>query len=165
MSPGGSAIDNMGTLNMNNVTITDNRATSGNPGGAGGVFNTGTVNLRNTIIAGNTAADNQMPNVRGAFVSNGNNLVGNTACGTGFSATAPWNDKLNVVANLGALANNGGQTDTHALLIGSLAIDTGNNENAPATDQRGFTRIVGGTIDIGAYEFAPVKSRKGVRFF
>jgi CSLREA domain-containing protein len=39
-----------------------------------------------------------------------------------------------------------------ALLPGSPAIDAGSNTGAPTTDQRGFTRIVGGTIDIGAYE-------------
>jgi hypothetical protein len=54
---------------------------------------------------------------------------------------------------LGALQNNGGQTDTRALLADSTAINAGYNANSPGSaDQRGFTRIVGGTIDIGAYE-------------
>jgi hypothetical protein len=41
-----------------------------------------------------------------------------------------------------------------ALLPGSPAINAGDNTNAPANDQRGpgFPRIVGGTIDIGAFE-------------
>jgi hypothetical protein len=41
-----------------------------------------------------------------------------------------------------------------ALLPGSPAVDTGDNTNAQDFDQRGngFDRIVGGTIDIGAYE-------------
>ena len=39
-----------------------------------------------------------------------------------------------------------------ALLPGSPAIDAGDNTNAPLTDQRGFNRIVNGTIDIGAFE-------------
>jgi hypothetical protein len=38
-----------------------------------------------------------------------------------------------------------------ALLAGSLAINAGNNANAPATDQRGYFRV--STSDIGAYEF------------
>ncbi len=56
------------------------------------------------------------------------------------------------------LADNGGPTLTHALLPDSPAIDAGDNAYAPATDQRGFARIVDGngdgaaTVDIGALE-------------
>jgi hypothetical protein len=34
----------------------------------------------------------------------------------------------------------------------SPAINAGDNTGAPATDQRGRPRILGGTIDIGAFE-------------
>jgi hypothetical protein len=59
------------------------------------------------------------------------------------------------------LAYNGGPTPTHALVAGSLALNAGNNgkavdaEGNPLVyDQRGegFTRIVNGTVDIGAFE-------------
>ena len=46
-----------------------------------------------------------------------------------------------------------------ALLPGSPAINAGNNALIPAgvtTDQRGFARIVDGTVDIGAYEYQAV---------
>src|SRR5208337_1025368 len=65
-------------------------------------------------------------------------------------------DPLN--PGLGPLANNGGPTQTMALLRGSPAINAGSNALAVdanlTTDQRGagFPRIVGGTVDIGAYE-------------
>jgi hypothetical protein len=49
------------------------------------------------------------------------------------------------------LANNGGPTDTVALLAGSAAIDAGNNTKAPSNDQRGAARS--GVSDIGAFEF------------
>jgi hypothetical protein len=63
--------------------------------------------------------------------------------------------------NLGTLANNGGPTQTIALLANSPAINAGDNSlavdgagNPLSTDQRGpgFARIVGGTVDIGAFE-------------
>ena len=51
------------------------------------------------------------------------------------------------------LADNGGPTNTHALVLASLAIDSGNNGEVPFfADQRGFQRIVDGTVDIGAVE-------------
>jgi len=72
---------------------------------------------------------------------------------------------------LAPLVNNGGPTRTHALIVGSPAIGAGSNPLFLTTDQRGagFPRVVGGTVDMGAYEgsvtaVAPVlqsrKSRK-----
>jgi hypothetical protein len=50
------------------------------------------------------------------------------------------------------LADRGGPTRTHALSLGSPAIDAGSNVGALATDQRGPTREVNGQPDIGAFE-------------
>ena len=57
---------------------------------------------------------------------------------------------------MGPLADNGGPTQTMALLPGSPAIDAGSNALIPSgvtTDQRGYARINNGTVDIGAYEY------------
>ena len=59
---------------------------------------------------------------------------------------------LTINARLAPLGDYGGPTQTVALMSDSPAINRGNNLDAPPTDQRGLTRIVGGTIDIGAYE-------------
>jgi hypothetical protein len=53
---------------------------------------------------------------------------------------------------LGPLADNGGPTQTHALLPSSPAIDAGDNNGCPPTDQRGVARPSGLACDIGAYE-------------
>jgi hypothetical protein len=59
---------------------------------------------------------------------------------------------------LGALANNGGLTRTHAIQANSPAVQAGANPRALATDQRGpsFARVVGGQADIGAFELQTV---------
>lgn len=114
---GGIQIDRGGVLNLTNSTITNNSASSTSDGAAaGGVVAFGTVNVKNTIIAGNTQSVS--PDVRGFFTSQGYNLIGNTTGSSGFSAAN--NDILNPAggAMLGALADNGGKTDTHALLYG-----------------------------------------------
>ena len=53
---------------------------------------------------------------------------------------------------IGPLADNGGDTLTHALLPGSPAIDAGGDCDEPF-DQRGVKRPQGIACDIGGYEF------------
>ena len=65
-------------------------------------------------------------------------------------------DQVNVSAldlDLDVLADNGGATETHALLPRSAAIDAGiPNCPPPSTDQRGVPRPQGAGCDAGAYE-------------
>lgn len=65
-------------------------------------------------------------------------------------------DKVGTVAaplpaQFDVFGNNGGPTDTWSLLPNSPAIDMGNDDLAPATDQRGYLRS--GFSDSGAFEF------------
>jgi hypothetical protein len=89
------------------------------------------------------------------FTSLGYNLDSDGTCALGAVG-----DISSGTANLGPLANNGGPTLTHALLIGSNAIDAVlAGCPPPATDQRGAGRPYGAACDIGAYEglFQPMK--------
>lgn len=141
----GGAIVNYQGLSILNSTLAGNTASYG--GGLACPISTSVSSLENTIIATNTASV-QGPDVWGSVGSRGHNLIGNTANSSGWSTT----DLLNVNPLLGALADNGGLTQTMALLAGSPAIDKANTADAPATDQRGVTRPQGPAADIGAFE-------------
>jgi hypothetical protein len=172
----GGGIVNSATANVFNSTITNNQADAdfNGSGTGGGVFNDvaigSTFTFQNTIIAGNSETA-LLGKIRvpvtgecgGTITSNGNNLMENydTSHCTVSGIAPTLGDP-----NLGALQNNGGSTQTHALLAGSPAIDAGNpggcRDNLGAllrTDQRGFRRTVDGNrdgtarCDIGAVEF------------
>ena len=141
------AVSNSGTLTLLNSTVANNVASF-----KGGI--NGNITIYNSVVAGNTdtqpMSGSNPTDVSGTVNSMGNNLISNTAGSSGWISS----DILNVDAKLAPLADNGGFTQTVALLADSPAINAGNNNNAPATDQRGFARIVGGIIDIGAFESA-----------
>jgi predicted outer membrane repeat protein len=72
-----------------------------------------------------------------------------------------WDGEGNIDMDplLGQLADNGGFTLTHALGVGSPAIDTGSPINCPVFDQRGYIRRFDGdedgtaVCDMGAFEY------------
>jgi len=146
---GGGGIDNFhATLTITNSTLSGNSATTG-----GGILNSGfdgdaTLSIGGTVLnAGGSGAN--IFNNSGTVTSLGFNLSSDD--GGGF-LTGPG-DQINTNPMLGLLQNNGGPTFTHALLVGSPAIDAGR----PEFDQRGpeFNRVVNGRIDIGAFEVQP----------
>jgi hypothetical protein len=154
-SGAGGGIANQGQLTLFNCTVADNQANLG--GGLGVTPGGSPVHLTNTIVAGNTA--NGGPDIAGATASSTYNLVGN---GTGASGLTDGLDgnQVGTAANpidplLGVMQTNGGPTPSLALLPGSPATDAGTNSGVPATDQRGFRRVVNGVADIGAYEYQP----------
>jgi hypothetical protein len=149
-----------GTITLTNVTLTNNRSDSdGNGSGNGGGISLshGTVTLKNTIVARNfrgtglTADD-----ISGTMdAASSFNLIGTG--GSGGLTNGVNNNKVGVVdPGLGPLGNNGGPTQTHALLPSSPALNAGSNALATnvglITDQRGFARIVNTTVDVGAFE-------------
>jgi hypothetical protein len=132
-----------GSLVLVNSTITNNDSSFDNL--SGGLWNSSgvatNVTLRNSIIAGNHGVD--CPNLLGPFTSLGYNVVGEFGTIMGSPIISPAvGDQLDVSdasVMLGALANNGGPTPTHALGAGSIAIDKGHSSGS-TTDQRGETR-------------------------
>jgi hypothetical protein len=122
------------TLTISNSTISGSNG-DGLFTGYGGI-----VNMRNTILAGNEI------DLDGALSSSGHNLIGSTWGGSGFDDT----DLLNVDPLLGPLQDNGGSTQTMALLAGSPALNAGDPAELGVADQRGVVRS--GGVNIGAYQ-------------
>jgi hypothetical protein len=138
---------------INSTVATNGAATGGGVGTLGG----GELHLLNSLVARNTAS-NIEPDVskaastslfaRFTLVGDGTgsgiaDAVDGNKVGTG---AAPVDPKI------GKLGNNGGPTRTHALLIGSPAINAGSDAECYPTDQRGVTRPRGPHCDMGSYE-------------
>ena len=138
------------TLALANTLIARDTMTAGTGGAAGGgIFTAG---------AAGSPGSASGPDVSGSVTSHDHNLIGD---GTGSNLLPVANgDKVGTSVSpidplLGPLQNNGGPTQTMALLPNSPAIDAGTNSLIPAgvsTDQRGFARIGGTAVDIGAFE-------------
>ena len=132
--------------------------------GGGGIAN-GIYTLINSIVAANSDIESRAPGQESSDIfdvtitaDSTGNLLGNGNGGT-IDPAASGNQIGNADApldpRLDMLEDNGGITLTHALLEGSPAINTGNNNAIPSTittDQRGNDRLVGPTVDSGAYE-------------
>ena len=159
---GGGIMNDYLIVNVSNSTITNNRAGTAGGGIAsysnGGTFTT----ITNTIVSGNLVSgtiDADDLALRGGltdtFISSGYNLIG--AFPITITAFQASGDITNTLPALGALADNGGPTLTHAPLANSPAIDhipDGVNGcgTTMTTDQRGVIRPQGSSCDIGAVE-------------
>ena len=124
--------------------------------------------MLSTIVSANTNTDvDFVSRTTNSFLSKGYNLIGSgNAIGdddpnTDDNAFDQTGDQTGVTdPKLGPLADNGGPTNTHALLAGSPAIDKGNTDLG--TDQRGEPRPFddpsiapatgGDDSDIGSFE-------------
>ncbi|MDX6649067.1 MAG: hypothetical protein QOJ97_1018 [Solirubrobacteraceae bacterium] len=136
---GGLATETGSSVALVNATLAANTATGAGTLG-GNVAPGGPVTARNTIVSGGTAPAGA--NCAGALSSQGSNLELGTGCGF----------DRNADPGLGALADNGGPTDTLAITTAGPAFDAGTDAGCPAIDQRGQGRPQGRVCDIGAFE-------------
>ena len=149
---------NVSTLSLTNSTVSNNTAIFSGPGS--GIYNPNgaTLILTNTIIAKNHGGSECSGTGGWSVTSLGHNLDSDGTCGLDGTGDLSNTDPL-----LGPLQDNGGPTLTHALLPDSPAIDSGDDAvlGSPhnlTTDQRGFPRLLGAHLDIGAYEAEPPQS-------
>ena len=167
---GGVYIGSGSSLTVNQSTISANSSAGSYTGTDGGGIqlgdNTSVVTLSGSIVSGNSsgvagAADFGLYSSLAsdtASITATNSLIGEVDSRITVNGT---NNVSSTNPMLGALANNGGPTKTMALLTGSPAIDAGPNPVATFTgnefDQRGagYARIVGGLVEIGAFELQP----------
>lgn len=174
----GGAIYAAGSLLSANNTITHNSATvsASSIASASG----SSVSVMNTIIGADVSSP--VTSISGAFNSLGNNIVTDARLATGFT-NGVNNDQVSnsnaIDPLLGPLADNGGQTDTRALLVNSPAIDRGNScvydRSCTAAiprlrwDQRtNHSRrgsLIPGVVDVGAFESGSVGSSSSTGIF
>lgn len=157
---GGNVINS--AMDMGSLLWLTNTTVSGNVTPGGGVanisFNYGvlnaTVSFKNSIIATNCL------NILGTFSSKGHNLENGHSCNLTATTDITDTDPL-----LAPLADNGGDTHTHALLSDSPAIGQADAVTCAASpingvDQRGVIR--GPTsCDIGAFETRAIQPEPG----
>ncbi len=149
----GGGIFNFSVLTIKNSTFSGNSAAAFS---GGGIRNVGDLSFSNTIIANSTGGDCLNSNT---VSTSTNNLVEDGSCSPALSGDP----------NLGPLADNGGPTQTMALLYPSTALNAGNDATCAAapvnnTSQNGVTRPQGTHCDIGAYEVDLTPTQSGPAF-
>jgi hypothetical protein len=167
---GGSIFESAGSLNLVDSTVSANISIGGSGGAGSGSFPNGprgsstgggitvvtgsSAVLTNSIVSADKAAGS-FNDISGAvtIASSKFNLIG---VGGGLINGMNGNKVGVTNPKLSALGTNGGPTKTMVPLAGSSAIDAGSNALVPSgvtKDQRGFARISGASVDIGAVEY------------
>jgi Divergent InlB B-repeat domain len=173
----------IGTVQLTNTTLAGNAAERG-----GGIErSSGNTLLRAVTIAGNSASRGSgilfvgartvwsiasglimanLPASQNCALSTGNGALpateslsvpaANLDSGTGCHLRT--SDMSDTNPLLAPLANNGGPTQTRALLPGSPAVDKYTGADCPSTDQRAYKRPAGLACDIGAFEQSSTRS-------
>jgi CSLREA domain-containing protein len=125
-----------GDVTVANTTVTDSTS---NPQGGGAVAATnGPIALSSTIVANSVSGADLMSMGDASVFTAGFSLIEDPGTAQ-LTASPAGSNKNGVDPQLGALANNGGTTQTHLPALGSPALDSG-VANATTPDQRGQAR-------------------------
>lgn len=167
---GGGILSDGGQVVIVNSTIVNNTAPTGSGILIDAQLDTNEILpaiLQNSIVASNlrlNVVDDSVSvgaDVEGFFeLNSSNNFIGN---GNGILFNGVQNNLVGTLSNprdpkLTSLQTPRSGIPFYGLQADSPAIDRGDNTLAVpvgATDQRGSSRIVNGTVDIGSYEFIP----------
>jgi hypothetical protein len=158
---GGIALyDFSGTLLIQNSTFTLNKADVGGAIGEYSETPPAGITIESSILFGDSA-NTSGPELFGGDYTVNTSLLASKSGSTSFTGDAFTNGHIGVNPLLGPLANNGGPTQTHAIMAGSPAIDNGSNPGSLTTDQRGtgYPRVLNTVPDIGAVEAADLVVR------
>jgi hypothetical protein len=162
-SGGGILFVAFGSMELDHDTIVNNHADSDGDGvGAGGGVsaatcgNQGGGSITHSLLTGNSdgagaldcAVTQSYVGASLPVVTVDSNIIDSAAGGCSIGA----HNHIAISPKIAPLVDNGGLTQTHALLAGSPAIDAAGP--CSGTDQRGVTRPQGMACDIGAFEFA-----------
>jgi hypothetical protein len=165
----GGAVYNQGPappagLLLKNVTVSNNTAAGGL--GGGGIYNNSNIDFRFITVADNTPdginiVGGSEIKIRSSALANngGSNCAGLTPGSLDYNiendgscALTGSNDLLATDPLLEPLGFHGGMAPSHALGVGSPAIDSGVPDLCTAIDQNGTTRPQGAWCDRGAHE-------------
>lgn len=171
---GNSSTNTAGAVYVNRSTVTLISSTvSGNSstrqGGALNIDSRSSAHLSNSIIAGNQAANYSEIYSTGTVTSS-HSVFGDSSHTTAQAQPNVVTSETDIIAFsdgpepkaltaiLSPLGNNGGTTQTHALVQNSPAIDNGDSAVCASSpvlnlDQRSKSRLIGDACDIGSFEY------------
>lgn len=157
----GGAMSNLGTTTAINNTFSANQAS----GGAAIATGNSNATLHNNVFADQVASSTPAAlSPSGGFATSSNNVFyNNLAAGMADDQTGygTLNFMWTVTQPLGAIANNGGLTQTMVPVAGGAAICAGSAALLPGgvtTDQRGSPRTSGACLDAGSVQRSALSS-------
>ena len=171
---GNQAIQNGGGIANSNVLMIANSTLSGNSAtsSGGGIRNESIMTMQHVTASGNTAMAGSAIGNAGVIMTMSGSVIDGECAGTavgssGYNIESPGDtcslDQMSDVSGisasalgLGPLRDNGGATETHALMGGSAALDRIPPGYCEVDeDQRGVARPQGDQCDVGAFELEP----------